>query len=147
MSLSDWAKNDWLKPHQTSKEEIQNLLSIVDREILDAQVEGLSADGKFNHAYRAALTLGTVMLSASGFVPARGQSHHYRVIAAIPEILGKDEKTSASYLDNCRSKRNASEYDAANEASDTEAQELVEFAIGFRTKTLDWLKKTKKELT
>ena len=29
MSLSDWAKNDWLKEHKTTKQEIDGLLSIV----------------------------------------------------------------------------------------------------------------------
>lgn len=53
MSLSEWAKNDWLKMHKTSKEEIEGLLSIVEREIKDAQVDGISSDGKFSHAYRA----------------------------------------------------------------------------------------------
>jgi hypothetical protein len=29
MSLSDWAKNDWLKAHKTTKQEIAGLFSIV----------------------------------------------------------------------------------------------------------------------
>jgi hypothetical protein len=89
MSLNDWAKNDWLKTHKTSKEEISGLLSIVERELQDSQVDGISSDGKFTHAYRAALTLATVLLYVSGFAPARGQSHHHRTIEAIPKILGE----------------------------------------------------------
>ena len=30
MNMSDWAKNDWLKAHKTSREEIEGLLSIVE---------------------------------------------------------------------------------------------------------------------
>jgi hypothetical protein len=54
MSLSDWEKNDWLKAHKTSTQEIEGLLSIVERELKDAQVKGISSDGKFTHAYRLA---------------------------------------------------------------------------------------------
>lgn len=139
MSLSDWEKNGWLRPHKTSRKEIENLFSIVEREIQDSQVEGLSSDGKFNHAYRACLTLGTILLYSSGYAPAKGQSHHYRTILAIAEILGKATKDDADYLDGCRVKRNAAEYDAANEANESEAVELLAFALEFRRTVNKWL--------
>ena len=37
MSLKDWAKNSWLRPHQTSAQEVAGLLSIVDRDLEDAR--------------------------------------------------------------------------------------------------------------
>jgi uncharacterized protein (UPF0332 family) len=141
MSLQDWAKNDWLKAHRTSKQEIEGLLSIVDRELRDSSVRGLSADGKFNHAFRAALTLATVLLHASGYAPARGQSHHHRTIETIPEILGAGAKDDAAYLQACRAKRNAAEYDAANEATETEATELIRFATEFENTVRAWLQR------
>ena len=142
MSLSDWLKNDWLKRHTTTKAEINGLLAIVDRELQDSQVDGVSADGRFSHAYRAALTLATVLLHASGYSPSRGQSHHYRTLEAIPEILGADAKDDAAYLQSCRAKRNAAEYDAANEASETECAELVKFSKEFRATVRAWLRKS-----
>ena len=54
MSLADWAKNGWLRPHKTSKEEIANLLEIVERDLKDASAKGLSDDWKFGIAYNAA---------------------------------------------------------------------------------------------
>jgi hypothetical protein len=36
MSLASWAENGWLQPHKTSREEINNLLAIVERELTDA---------------------------------------------------------------------------------------------------------------
>jgi hypothetical protein len=74
MSLSDWAKNDWLKAHKTTQQEIDGLFSIVERELKDSQISGISSDGKFTHAYRASLTLATILLYVSGYAPARGQS-------------------------------------------------------------------------
>jgi hypothetical protein len=140
MSLEDWLRNDWLKRHTTTKAEIEGLLAIADRELQDSQVDGVSADGRFNHAYRAALTLATVLLYASGYSLARGQSHHYRTIEALPKILGDRVKDDSVYLQSCRVKRNAAEYDAANESSETECVELIEFAKEFRATVRAWLR-------
>lgn len=40
MSLQDWRKFGWLKPHETSFEELSNLLAIADRDIADANLSG-----------------------------------------------------------------------------------------------------------
>ena len=44
MSLQDWHRFGWLKPHETSFEEQSNLLAIADRDISDAESVALSAD-------------------------------------------------------------------------------------------------------
>jgi hypothetical protein len=143
MSLDNWLRNDWLKRHATTEAELKGLLAIVERELRDSQVDGVSTDGRFNHAYRAAFTLATVLLYAAGFSPARGQSHHYRTIEAIPEILGAGAKDDAVYLQACRAKRNAAEYDASNEATETECVELVRFTKGFEATVRAWLRRSK----
>jgi uncharacterized protein (UPF0332 family) len=147
MSLSEWAKNDWLKAHKTSKQEIDGLFSIVAREIADSQVKGISSDGMFTHAYRAALTLSTILLYAAGYMPAKGQSHHYRTFATLSLVLGKSASDDAEYLEKCRVKRNAAEYDSANEASETEGKELIAFAKEFEKTVRAWLKKNNSLLT
>ena len=43
MGLQDWANNGWLKSHKTSREEIGNLLEIVERDLKDAQLIGAAA--------------------------------------------------------------------------------------------------------
>jgi hypothetical protein len=139
MSLDDWARNGWLRRHRTTAKELEGLLSIVARELRDSGVKGLSADGRFTHAYRAPLTLGTVLLYASGYAPARGQSHHYRTIEALTQVLGKSASDDTAYLQSCRAKRNAAEYDGANEATDTEAAELAEFARVLERRVRHWL--------
>ena len=85
MSLKDWLANGWLKPHQTDRQEILNLLGIVERDLMDAMLEGLSADWKFGIAYNAALKLCTIMLFAQGYRPENALAH-YRTIMALKEI-------------------------------------------------------------
>ena len=59
MSLEQWAKNGWLRPHKSSKQEIADLLRIVDRDLKDAESD-ISSDWKFGIAYNAALKLCTI---------------------------------------------------------------------------------------
>ena len=97
MILKQWADNGWLRPHRTSPEEIDNLLSIVDRDLADAQEEGISADWRFGIAYNAALKLCTILLYASGYRAER-TLQHYRTMQAMPLILGKGQKGMRSIL-------------------------------------------------
>ncbi len=53
MSLRQWASNGWLKPHQTSPKEIQDLLSIVKRDLADAEsVSGNCGEPKAKPKWR-----------------------------------------------------------------------------------------------
>lgn len=54
MSLKVWAANGWLRTHKTSRQEIQNLIAIVRRDLTDARAEGISADWRFGIAYNNA---------------------------------------------------------------------------------------------
>jgi len=44
MSLQDWLRNAWLTEHESSREEIADLLNVVDRDLHDCQSPGLSTD-------------------------------------------------------------------------------------------------------
>jgi hypothetical protein len=139
LSLSDWQNNGWIRPHRSSRNEIAGLLSIVDRDLVDANTDDLSSDWKFGIAYNASLKLCTILLHASGFRPEKNLQH-FRTIAALPEIMGSDKSEVSSYLEACRVKRNTVEYDTAGATSDAEARELLHFAIEFRIEVLDWLR-------
>jgi len=140
MSLESWAKNGWLRPHKTSKEEIRDLLQIVDRDLQDSQSKELSDDWKFGIAYNAALKLCTILLYASGYRPEKNLAH-YRTLQSLPLILGKEHSGSADYLDTCRTKRNQTEYDFAGGISKDEAKELFQFTKELRAEVLSWIRK------
>jgi hypothetical protein len=82
MSLADWLKNSWLVEHESSVEEIAALLAIVERDLANATLAGLSEDWKLSIAYNAGLQAATVALAATGYRAAREQ-HHYRTITNI----------------------------------------------------------------
>ncbi|MCP4715210.1 MAG: hypothetical protein GY868_08845 [Deltaproteobacteria bacterium] len=139
MSLKQWEANGWLRKHETSPDEINNLLMIVDRDLKDAS-EGISADWRFGIAYNAALKLCTALLYADGYKAER-TLQHYRTIQALPHILGQEKANDANYLDACRSKRNIVEYDYVGGATDDDADELIEYVKELRNDVIARLKK------
>ena len=79
MSLQDWRRSAWLAEHVTSREEIGDLLSLIDRDLRDCRTPGLSADWRLSIAYNAALQVAVAALAAEGFRTTR-ESHHHRAI-------------------------------------------------------------------
>lgn len=138
MGLQDWANNGWLRAHQSSPQEIADLLAIVARDLADA-TGNISADWRFGIAYNAALKLCTILLHASGYRPEK-TLQHYRSIAALPEILGQEWQAETDYLETCRRKRNTAEYDRTGVATEQDAIELVKFCEELRQAVLDWLR-------
>jgi hypothetical protein len=52
----------WLKAEPTSRDEIKSLLTIVDRDLKDANVAVISEDRRFEAAFSAARTAATIAL-------------------------------------------------------------------------------------
>ena len=144
MSLRDWSESGWLRSHSTSRQEIEGLLGIVERDLADANAD-ISADWRFGIAYNAALRLCTILLYAEGYRPERNLQH-YRTIQALAVILGDRAREDVDYLEVCRKKRNAIEYDAAGTVTERDAKELTEFAERLRSPVLAWLKENHDEL-
>src|SRR3954469_3749902 len=61
MSLNDWQKNGWLRPHTPSAAETQRLLDVVDRDLRAAGNKGMDDDWRFVAAYNAALQSANIM--------------------------------------------------------------------------------------
>jgi hypothetical protein len=140
MSLDLWKTNGWLREYSTSIQEIANLLSLVERDLIDAARPQISTDWRFNIAYNAGLQLATLALYAAGYRTGRGESKHYRVIQALPLAMGIDFAVVRDYLDNCRRKRNVSEYDAAGTISEKEVSDLLDLVIDLKNQVKEWLK-------
>ena len=145
MSLNDWAKSGWLKPHKATRPQVAAVFGVVDRDLEDSK-QSLSPDGQFNIAYNAALQLCAIVLLSEGWRPEK-QNAHYRTIQALPAIMGAAWQDRADYLDTCRSKRNGLEYDAAGRVSAAEARELRKFAAELREAVVAWLGKCHPELS
>ena len=138
MSFEDWVKNGWLEVHKSSKEEIANLLGIVERDLKDSKAKGVSNDWRFAIAYNAALQASTAALAAAGYRATR-ESHHYRVIQSLSLTLGKDAAFIRSF-DAFRKKRNVSNYDIGGGVSDRELQEMATIAQTLHAEVEQWIR-------
>jgi len=138
MSLEIWVNNAWLKRHETSRQEISNLLAITDRDIEQSQTAGLGPEWRFDIAYNAALQSATAALAAAGYQAERANKH-MRVIQSLEFTVGLDKQT-IDFLDTCRRKRHVAVYEQVGAVSDQEAQEMIELAKELRLAVEKWLK-------
>lgn len=144
MSLDDWLHHGWLSAHESSRQEVEDLLAIADRDLKDCQSEGLSADWKFNIAYNAVLQSATAALAAAGYRAPR-DSHHYRVLQSLGLTVGVPTET-LRHLDAFRKKRNLTGYERIGAVSDREVEEIVETAKALRYQVEQWIQTTRPEL-
>jgi hypothetical protein len=104
VSLPDWLNNRWILAHVISQDEVAGLIAVVDRDINDSAVRGVSADGRLASAYNAALQLATLALAAEGYRPARDRAHE-RALLSLRHTVGT-AATIVDLLDLTRRKRN-----------------------------------------
>ena len=139
MNLERLLAQGRLRPHSTTKEEIQEMLRIAMRDLEDAVVQGLSSDRRFFIAYEAALTLATIPLYCSGY-ETHGRGHHWMTFLLFPEVMSSEIRELADYFDLCRTKRNIGTYDRGGQISQSEAEELITEVKQFQSTIEDWLR-------
>jgi len=123
----------------TTKFEIDELRALAERNLKDAALPLLSADGRFSMAYNAARTLANIAIRASGYRVKQTGGAHYNTFLALPLAMGSSFDTFADYFDGCRKSRNDLSYGAAYVVSNSDATELLEKTIAFRAIVEKWL--------
>ncbi|HVS73368.1 MAG TPA: hypothetical protein VHQ47_19080 [Phycisphaerae bacterium] len=139
MSFSDWQKNGWLRPHQTSPAEIENLLAVIERDLTASNNTATDSDWRFAIAYNAALQCAALALYASGFEAPKGGGAHHRTIDSLRLTIQPDEFLITA-LQAFRSKRGGGIYEATGIASTAEIDQLCALARSLREQMLKWLK-------
>src|SRR5437867_9928380 len=140
MSLEQWSRNGWLQQDDATVAEIQQLFEVVDRDLADAQATGLSADGRFQHAYDAALQQCMIALRACGYRMPKGSGHHKRGIESLRYALGNQWAQTSDHLERCSRLRGQGMYERIGIASDQDAEDLIDTTRRLRTDVVKWLK-------
>ena len=140
MSLEQWLQNAWLQRSEPTVPEIQQLFRVVDRSISDAQVQGLSAEGQFQHAYDAALQLCMIALRALGFQVRKGEGHHKRGIDSLRYTLGDKWSETADHIERCSRLRGQATYERVGVVSEEDAGDLLTTTKQLRADVVAWLK-------
>ena len=139
MNLKDLEKQ--LKPHKTSRKEIQDMLEMIKRDLEASQLTGLSEDWQFSIAYNAVRLCCLIPLYCKGFkIPSNITGQHHLTIESLTYTLGNSYKEMKKYLDTCRVKRNKSDYDTAGIVSSNEVRDLVATTNELYKDIKNWLK-------
>ena len=110
VSLSNLLAIGQLKEHPADAGEIARLLLAAERGVADARVQSISAETRFDAAYRSIMQTGLAALMAHGYRPDTNRpGHHATIIQALTLTLGIDTRRVA-VLDTLRRKRNLVDY-------------------------------------
>lgn len=126
--------------------EITQLFEIVDRELRDSEVAGLSTEGRFAHAFNSALMLCTIALRVSGYKVGKGEGHHKRTIDALPFSIGDEYRSLADQIELSSRLRGQSTYDRAHVTEKKDADELHATAAQLRAIVLKWMRASHADL-
>jgi hypothetical protein len=145
MTLSNLLKIGQLKEHQTSVVEVTRLLRAASQSIADARGQTISAETRFDAAYKAVMQCSLVALMANGYRPdTKKAGHHATVIQSLPKTLGLDG-TRVAVLDTLRHKRNLTDY--TGEGIDDESVRVcIEEAQRLLEEVEAWLKQHRPDL-
>ena len=139
-SLGQWKQNGWLVRDEPTLPEMTQLFAVADRELSDSGALGLSVDGKFMHAYDAALTLCQIALRTSGFRVNRKQhGHHQKTIEALPLAVDSSLQQTADLVVVASRKRSQALYDRTGVVDARDADELVDTARSLRSELIKWM--------
>ena len=124
---------------------IGRLLTSAGHGIADAQVEGISAETRFDSAYRSIMQLANAALQANGFRTLKSRpGHHQTMIQTLGKTIGLDRERII-VLDGLRSQRNVVDY-SGDIVPDSALRECVLQAESLLRAVQHWLEENKPEL-
>ena len=134
-----------LETVQPDAASIARLLEAAQSSLADAQLPGLSSEGRFDLAYKAIMQTANAALQANGFRTLTSKpGHHQTMIQTLPRTINLD-KSTVLLLDQMRKQRNVIDYsgDLVSESLATEAVKQVVTLLGL---TRAWLRTHKPDL-
>ena len=95
---------------RVDKAHVAKLISAAERNIADAQLQGLSNENRFDAAYKAIMQLAMLALNANGFRTLTSKpGHHQTAIQTLPLTVGLAQP-KVILLDALRKQRNLADY-------------------------------------
>jgi uncharacterized protein (UPF0332 family) len=89
---------------------IRQLLNAAERNLVDSRIDAVSAENRFDAAYKAIMQISNAALQANGYRTLTSKpGHHQTMIQLLPRTLGVD-KSTVIILDAMRKQRNVADY-------------------------------------
>lgn len=145
MTLENLLAIHRLQAFEPSAAGVLRLLASAERNLADARLPELSADNRFDAAYKTIMQCAMVGLWAKGFRTATSQpGHHQTAIQALPKTLGLPQD-SVIVLDALRKQRNLNDYEG-DPVTDAAVRECLSQAEALLTHTRQWLQTHRPDL-
>lgn len=145
VSLQNLLKIGQLKTHPVDAGEIEQLLAAAQRSLRDARVTSISAETRFDAAYKAIMQSALAALMMHGYRPDTNRpGHHMTVVQSLPLTVDLDPKRIA-VLDALRRQRNVVDY-TGDVIDDSTAEHCIVEARQLNDDVLAWRKAKRTEL-
>jgi len=134
-----------LKEHAPDANEIRRLITAAERNLADARVTAISAETRFDAAYKAIMQAALVALMAHGYRPdTKRPGHHATVVQGLPLTIGL-VAARVIVLDTLRRQRNVSDY-TGEDVDDSSAEHCIAEAGRLLHDVRAWLGKNRPDL-
>jgi hypothetical protein len=131
--------------HQPTREGIVKLLTAAARNICDSKATNISAENRFDAAYKAILQCAMAALWANDYrTPTSVPGHHATAIQALPKTIGLAGDT-VIVLDALRKQRNVADYEG-DPISDGAVGACIESAELLLRRVTQWVRENRPDL-
>ena len=145
MTLENLLAIHKLQSFATDPSGIQRLLAAAERNLNDAAIPALSAENRFDAAYKAIMQCAMIGLWAKGYRTSTSQpGHHQTALHVLPKTMGVAQDT-VIVLDALRKQRNLNDYEG-DPVSDTVVEECLKQASDLLRHTRAWLQANRPDL-
>ena len=145
MSLANLVKTNQLQAHNPTRDAVQRLLEAAKRNLADAHITEISAENRFDAAYKCVMQCAMLALWVNGYRTSTSQpGHHQTAIQTLPTTIGL-EQTTVIVLDALRKQRNVSDYEG-DPISDQAVIECIKQAELLHQNTSAWISKNQADL-
>lgn len=118
---------------------IKQLLSAARRNIADSKIKQISAENRFDMAYKAIMQLANAALQANGYRTLTSKpGHHLTMIQTLGKSMEVD-KATIIVLDTLRKQRNLSDY-SGDIVPDSAMETCIQHAEQLLIKVTEWIR-------
>ncbi len=134
-----------LQPFEATPGSVQRLLASAERNLTDARLVELSADNRFDTAYKVIMQCAMIGLWAKGYrTPTSHPGHHQTALQTLPKTMGIAQDT-VIVLDALRKQRNLNDYEG-DPITDAAVGECLAQAGALLAHTCHWLHANRPDL-
>ena len=145
MTLENLLAIHRLQLFDVTPDSLQRLLASAERNLTDARLPALSADNRFDTAYKAIMQCAMIGLWANGYRTSTSQpGHHQTALQTLPKTMGVAQDI-VIVLDALRKQRNLNDYEG-DPISDAAVTECLAQAKALLAHTRQWLQAHRPDL-